>query len=160
MIKKKTDELNALLENMRPSQFDEYIKENGKYLAGSEKAFYYYVKEVLDDKHIKLKDLYIRAGVSESYGSQIIRMEKHTADRNLILRFCIAGRFNWEETNRALKLYGMSELYSKNPRDACLIVAINNKIFDCDEIDEILEKKGFEQLFQRQILNNGLKMSL
>ena len=144
MIKRKTDELNAILENMRPSQFDEYIKENGKYLTGSEKAFYYYMKEVLDEKHVKLKDLYIRAGISESYGGQIVRMEKHTVDRDLIIRLCIAGRFNSEETNRALRLYGMSELYSKDPRDACLIVAINNRIYDIYEINEMLKKQGLK----------------
>ena len=147
MIEKSTDELNDLLENTKPHQLDRYLKENRKYLADSEEAFYYYLKQVLDEKRIKLKDLYIKAGVSESYGGQIVRMEKHTSDRDMIIRLCIAGRFNWEETNRTLKLYGMSELYSKNPRDACLIVAINNRIYDVDDINDILKEKGFETLF-------------
>lgn len=149
MIQKPTNELNELLENTKISQLDGYINENRQYLADAEKTFYYYMKEILDQKHIKLKDMYIKAGVSESFGGQILRMEKHTADRDLIIRFCLAGRFNWQETNRALKLYGMSELYAKNPRDACLIVAINNKVFDLDELESVLAEKGFESLEKR-----------
>ncbi len=146
MQSKPTNELDDLLENMRPEQLDAYLKENEKYLADPKKAFYYYFKDILDDKRIKMKDVYTYAGVTESFGSKIIRMEKHTPDRDLILRLCIAGHFNLIEINRALKLYGMSELYAKDKRDACIIVAINNRIFDPYRIDEILIEHGFKNL--------------
>ncbi len=146
MQKKPTDELNELLENMKPEQLDAYFKDNEKYMADEKKAFYYYMKDVLDEKNIKLKDVYSFAGVSESYGSKIVTMEKHTKDRDLIIRFCIAGHFNWDETNRALKLYGLTELYAKDPRDACIIVAINNRIFNLYDIDEMLLQRGLNKL--------------
>ena len=146
MQKKSTNELNDLLENMKPDQLDSYFKDNSKYLADDKKAFYYYMKDVLDEKNIKLKDVYSFAGVTESYGSKIITMEKHTKDRDLIIRLCLAGHFNWDETNRALKFYGLSELYAKDSRDACIIVAINNRIFDMYEIDEMLLKQGLKKL--------------
>ena len=141
-----TDELNEILENMRPDELDGYLKDNERYLAHGRKAFYYYFKDVLDEKNIKLKDVYVSAGVTESYGSKIITMEKHTKDRDLIIRLCISGHFTWDETNRALKLYGFSELYAKEPRDACLIVAINNRMFDVNDIDDLLESKGLKKL--------------
>ncbi len=146
MQKKPTDELNAILENAKPGQINGYLKENRDYLALGEKAFYYYMKDTLEEKNIRLEDIYSFAGVTESYGGQILRMEKHTKNRDLILRLCIAGHFSWDETNRALKLYKMSELYAKDPRDACLIVAINNRIFDLGQIDEMLEKQGLPKL--------------
>lgn len=146
MEKKPTDELNGLLKDMKPDQLDHYFKDNEKYLADKNKGFYYYMKDVLDEKNIRLKDVYSFAGVSESYGSKILTMEKHTANRDLIIRFCIAGHFNWDETNRALKLYGFKELYSKDKRDAVLIVAINNRVFDLYDIDEILLQNGMERL--------------
>ena len=145
MEQKPTNELNKLLENMKPDEIDEYIKNNRKYLADG-KAFYYYVKDVLDKKNIKLKDVYIQAGVSESYGGQVIRLEKHVKNRGMILRLCIAGHFNWDEMNRALKLYGMNELYAKDPRDALLILEINNRVFDIDKINEDLIEHGFGTL--------------
>lgn len=146
MLKKPTDELNDLLENMKPDDLDSYLSENSRYMAEGSKAFSYYMKDVLDSKNIKLKDIYSFAGVSESYGSKILSQEKHTKDRDLIIRFCIAGHFTWDETSRALKLYGMNELYAKDPRDACLIVAIKNRIYNFSDIDELLLDKGFSKL--------------
>ena len=109
-------------------------------------AFYYYMKDIVEAKNIRFKDMYILAGVSESYGEKIIRMEKHTKSRDLLIRLCIAGHFSIVETNKALKLYGMNTLYSKDKRDAALIVALNNRIYDLFEIDDILEKQGLSKL--------------
>ncbi len=146
MQSKPTDELNALLENMKPEELDSYFKENRAYMADDKKAFYYYMRNVLDEKNIKLKDVYSFAGVTESYGGQILRMEKHTANRDMIIRLCIAGHFNLIEINRALKYYGMRELYAKDPRDACLIIAVNNRKYDFAEIDDILTERGQSKL--------------
>ncbi len=146
MQNKPTDELNEILKKTHPETLHAYLKEHSKDMVDDRKAFYYYMKDVLDEKGIKLKDLYSFAGVSESYGSKILTMEKHTRDRDLIIRFCVAGHFTWDETRRALKLYGMNELYAKDPRDACLIVALNNRIFDLSDIDEMLIRQGFAKL--------------
>ena len=73
-------------------------------------------------------------------------MEKHTKDRDLIIRLCLAGHFTWIETSRALRLYGMSELYAKDPRDACIIVSVNNRIFDPYQVDEIQKEQGLKIL--------------
>lgn len=143
---KPTNELDEILERTEPEQIGRYYKENSRFLADGEKEFRYYMKTVLEEKNIRMKDVYSFAGVTESYGSKILRMEKHTSDRDLIIRLCAAGHFTLLEMNRALKLYGFSELYAKNPRDACLIVAINHRIYDIYEIDRILEKHGHKKL--------------
>ena len=146
MQEKPTNELEEMLGNMKPGDLSGFYKENSKYLADDKKAFYYYFKDVIESKNIFLKDVYSFAGVTESWGGKIITMEKHTKNRDLILRLCIAGRFSLEEINRALKLYGMNSLYAKDKRDACLIVAINNRIYDLSELDELLENQGFAKL--------------
>ena len=146
MENKPTDELNRQLESLKPDQLDAYLTDNRRYMADGKKGFYFFMKDVLDEKNIKMKDVYSFAGVTESYGSKIFTMEKHTKDRDLIIRFCIAGHFNWDETNRALKLYGLNELYAKDPRDAVLIVAINNRIYNLYDIDELLLEHGLDRL--------------
>lgn len=146
MNEKSTTEVESLLESMKPGELSGFYKENSKYLADDKKAFYYYMKDVTESKNILLKDMYSFAGVSESYGEKIIRMEKHTKNRDLIIRLCIAGHFSLTEINRALKLYGMNPLYAKDKRDASLIVAINNRIYDLFEIDDILLANGFAKL--------------
>ena len=150
MQKKPTDELNDILGNVKPDQLDQYLTENRKYMAEGKKAFYYYFKDVLSEKNIKLKDVYITAGVTETFGSKIVTMEKHTKDRDLILRLCLAGRFSWDEMNRALKLYGLNELYAKDPRDACIIVAVNNRVYDLGELDDILITHGFAKITKEE----------
>lgn len=146
MIEKPTHELDDILLGLSPSGISDFYSENSKYLADEKKGFYYYMKDILESKGILLKDMYSFAGVSESYGSKILTMEKHTKDRNLILRFCIAGHFSVLETNRALKLYQMAPLYAKDKRDAILLVAINNRIYDFGEIDDMLTKQNMPQL--------------
>ena len=150
MQEKLTGELNDILENMKPDQLNRYLKENRKYMADREKAFYYYFTDVLAEKNIKLKDVYITVGVTEAMGSKIVRMEKHTKDRDMILRLCLAGRFSWDEMNRALRLYGFNELYAKDPRDACIIVAVNNQMYDLGDLDDILIAHNLKKITKEE----------
>lgn len=146
MEDKSTYELEELLKEMKPEQLNKYYKDNDKYLLDSKKGFYYYFKDVLESKNILLKEVYQMADVTESYGSKIVTMEKHTKNRDIILRLCIAGHFYIQEINRALKLYGMSPLYAKDKRDACIMVAVNNRKYDIYLIDEILDSQGLKKL--------------
>ena len=99
MLEKSTTELNNMLSDINPKHFESYVKDNKNDLAMEEKAFYYYMKDVLDQKNVLLKDVYIRSDVTEKYGSQIINMEKHTKNRDLIICFCLGGHFNVKETS-------------------------------------------------------------
>lgn len=146
MQEKSTGEVEELLKGIKPGQLNGFYKENNRHMVDEKKAFYYYVKDVVESKNIRLKDMYSFAGISESYGEKIVRMERHTKNRDLIIRLCIAGRFSLDETKKALKLYGMNPLYGKDKRDACLIVAINNRIYNLADIDDLLEKQGFKKL--------------
>lgn len=146
MFEKPTNELNEYLEKIKPTQITEYYQENKQNVTDAKKAFYYYMKDVLGEKRIYLKDIYIGAGVSESYGEKILTMEKHTKNRDLIIRFCLAGHFQLDEVNRALKLYGMAPLYAKDRRDACIIVAIHNRIYELSEIDNLLEAHNLKKI--------------
>ena len=146
MKEKPTDELNELLKDIWPKQIDSFLEQTKEYLIDDERPFYHYMKSVIRKKGMFLKDVYSFAGLSESYGSKLLTMEKHTDDRDVILRLCIAAHFSLLETNRALKLYGMNELYAKDPRDVCIIVAINNRRYDLSEIDELLKRKKYKEL--------------
>lgn len=146
MLNKPTNEIEELLSKMKPEELDGFFMDNTKELADDKKAFYYYMKNTLEDKRIRLKDVYSFAGISETYGEKIIQMNKHTKNRDLIIRLCVAGHFTVIETNRALKLYGMKPLYVKDKRDACLTVAINNRKYDLDDIDDILINQGYPKL--------------
>ena len=53
---------------------------------------------------------------------------------------------NLKQVQRALKLYGFSELYAKSRRDAVITVAVNQGKTWAWEVDELLEKYGQEPL--------------
>ena len=146
MQEKPTDELNDLLESAKPGHLEKYFEDNAEYMADGDRAFYKYMKKTIRSKGIFLKDVYSFAGLTESYGSKLLTMERHTTDRDHIIRLCIAGHLTWNETNRALKLYGFNELYPKHGRDVCLISSINNREYDLAKVDDNLEKYGFPKL--------------
>ena len=146
MTEKSTEEMNSLLENTSPDKIGDFYDENRNSIIDPNKEFYYYMRKILDEKGKKLKDVYSFAGFSESYGSQILRMEKHTPNRDVIIRLCIAGHFNVNETNKALKLYGCNELYSKDKRDACLIIALHNRKYDMADVDDMLASQDLKIL--------------
>ena len=71
---------------------------------------------------------------------------KQSGTTDVIIRLCIGGHFSWKQTDKALRLYGFNELYAKNKRDACIIVALNNRIFDLYRVNVMLEEQGLSPL--------------
>lgn len=147
ITKKKTGELDKVLGNLNPDEIQEYIDKNTDSIFMDELAFSEYMKDMFRIKGYTQQEVFLRADMPERYGYKIISMEKHTVQRDVIIRMCLASDFDVTETNRALKLYGLSELYSKVPRDAIIIVAINSKINSIDEVNDLLKKNGFNELY-------------
>ena len=142
MKDKSTDDINKELQNINPDKLGQYYKDNRKYMVDDKKASYYYMKDTIEGKNIKMKDIYIAMGVSEKWGSSIFRQERHTKDRDVIIRMGVAGHLTQDELSKGLKYYGMQPLYPKDKRDACIIVALKNRIYDFARIDDMLEEIG------------------
>lgn len=104
--------------------------------------FAYYMRKKFKEKGVLQQDVFLIADLSENYGYKLIAQEKHTVDRDVIIRICLAARFDLEETQTALILYGMAPLYQRLPRDIVLITAINYAIRDIEKINELLIKCG------------------
>lgn len=141
-----TDKLDSVLKSVKPENIDEYFRQNEEKLYSSGKPFADYFRQCIRSKGILRQEVFIRADISEGYGYKIVSEEKHTKQRDLILRLCLAARFTMDEIQRALKLYGMSPLYSRMPRDAVLMVAINKGIYEIDEVNDLLKENGMPEL--------------
>ena len=139
--------ISILLTSTSRSKIQDYIDKNSDSIFMDELAFSEYMKDMFRIKGYTQQEVFLRADMPERYGYKIISMEKHTVQRDVIIRLCLASEFDKAETNRALKLYGLSELYSKVPRDAVIIVAINSKIRNIDEVNDLLKKNGFNELY-------------
>ena len=100
------------------------------------------MRSLIREKGVRLQDVFLLADISEGYGYKLISGEKHTRQRDVILKLCLTAGFSLEETQRALKLYGMSPLYARFPRDAVLISAISSGRREITEVNRLLEQNG------------------
>ncbi|MBP3458863.1 MAG: hypothetical protein J6K58_06610 [Lachnospiraceae bacterium] len=146
MQPKSTGELENVLNKTHVSDTDKYLKEYADYLLDEKRPFVTYMKKLIREKNLRQQDIFIQADVPERYGYKLLSEEKHTKQRDVILRICYASEFTLEETQRALKLYGMSPLYAKIPRDAVLMIAFNEHPGSILEVNAMLKKQNMEPL--------------
>ena len=59
---------------------------------------------------------------------------------------CYASELTLEETQKALKLYRMPELYAKIPRDAMIMIAFNERPGSIIDVNSFLKNNGMEIL--------------
>ena len=145
-----TEQLNNVLKSARPEKAEAYFEKHADKLAEEERPFAAYVRERIREKGLTQQEIFLKADISEGFGYKLISQEKHTRQRDIILRLLLAAGFSVDETDRALKLYGMSPLYARVKRDAVLIMAINHGIREVEKVNEYLEKYGMEPLYSSQ----------
>jgi hypothetical protein len=144
MDEKKTDSLEKVLGSTHVKDFDVYRKEHTDDSATS--GFSVFFKDKLVEKHLTQQMVFLRADIPERYGYKLLSGEKHTRQRDVILRICYAGELSLEETQRALKKYGMPTLYAKVPRDALLMIIFNDRPGDIIQVNAILKEHDMEPL--------------
>lgn len=142
MGEKNTTELENILGRTHLSEYEQYCNENRESMNLIEESFQVYMKQLLSEKGITQQTVFLQGDIPERYGYKLLSGEKHTRQRDVILRLCYAGEFTLEETQRALKKYKMPELYAKEPRDALLMIIFNERPGGIIEVNEILKKNG------------------
>lgn len=145
MSEKNTKELEKILGSTHLNEFNEFREANVDSML-DEKDFSEYFKELFKVKGILQQTVFLKADIPERYGYKLISGEKRTRQRDIILRICYAAEFTLEETQKALKKYGMPELYAKIPRDAFLMIVFNERPGNVIEVNEFLEKNNMEPL--------------
>jgi len=145
--KRTTASLESVLKNTSPDNISDFLTNQKQYLADQDKPFATYMRQLFRERHIRQQDVFLSADIPEGYGYKIISEEKHTRQRDLIIRICLAAHFSTKDTQRALKLYGMSELYAKVPRDSVLIIAFNRGIYEISAVDDLLLRYDMEPLY-------------
>ena len=132
--------LREELAALRPEELAGFLSCNADDLIHSEHPFADYMREKFKEKGILQQDVFLAADLPERYGYKLISEQKHTTRRDTILRLCLAARFDLNETDEALILYGMAPLHARIPRDAAFIVAIQNRVYDIHDVDTILRE--------------------
>ena len=146
MKQKNTKELDDILGKTHISDFDKICVEQKGSMDPEQNAFSEYIKDLLKEKRITQQMVFLKADIPEKYGYKLLSGEKHTRQRDIILRICYAAELTLEQTQRALRKYEMPQLYAKIPRDALLMLIFKDRPGGIIEVNELLSKNGMEML--------------
>ena len=125
------DELGEKLRGVRMKDIRRFYEENEALIVNEDHAFADYMRKVFREKKLSQQEIYLLADIPERYGYKLISQEKHTRQRDIILRICYAAQFTLEETQKALHLYRMPELYAEFARDALIMDEVPREAHDC-----------------------------
>ena len=140
--------LNQELLSVGASGIAAFLKQHKEDLITSRRPFADYMRRKFKEKGLLRQNVFLAADLSENYGYKLIAEEKHTRQRDTVLRLCLAAGFRLEEVQEALILYGMAPLYGRFPRDAVLTVAVQNGICELREVNRLLESCGQPPLIE------------
>ena len=146
MNEKSTIELEQVLRSKHARDFKQFCDSNRECVIPEDKPFVEYFKLLFKEKGITQQTVFLKADIPERYGYKLLSSEKHTKQRDVILRICYAAEFTLTETQRALKKYGMPELYAKISRDALLMIMFNERPGSIADVNEVLQKHGMDPL--------------
>ena len=118
----ETELLQNILQNTKIEDIDDVFEKNKEILIVPSDDFYNYMKNKMMEKSLKEVDVFSIAGIDYQYGNKILRGQRVVKQRDIILRICLAMQLNFDETQKAIKLYGLEPLYPKRKRDAIIIV--------------------------------------
>ncbi len=146
MNEKRTEELKNVLGRTHLSEFESYRQQNKESMSDEEEAFSIYIKDLLAEKKLSQQTVFLKADIPERYGYKLLSGEKHTKQRDIILRICYAAELTLDETQRALEKYGMAELYPKKSRDALIMIMFNERPGSILDVNSILKENGMDPL--------------
>lgn len=146
MNEKSTVELEQILGSTHAKDFAAYCRTNRESVTDDERAFAEYFKLLFREKGLTQQLVFLKADIPERYGYKLLSGEKRTKQRDVILRICYAAEFTLGETQRALRKYGMPELYAKVPRDALLMIAFNERPGSILDVNSLLKENDMQPL--------------
>lgn len=121
-MKKTTDELLKTLSSVHTeAELSDFAWELAQ--SGGVPSFSDYLKEKMQERDISPSELWKASQIPRNYGYNILRGERHPG-RDKVLALCLALGFSCEETQRALKVAGVSALYPRRQRDAMIIFSL------------------------------------
>ena len=144
---KTTRDLENVLRATPPEGLADVRRDYEDKLIGTERPFRDYMSARIAEKGLRRQTVFLNADISEGYGYKLLAEEKHTVQRDVVLRLCFGAGLSADETNRALVLYGMAPLYAKLPRDMVLLSAFYRGVTDVHEADALLVENGEPPLY-------------
>lgn len=94
-------------------------------------------------KHdLKISQIIKNSGISQSYAYEILNGTKPHPSRDYLLALCLGAHMDLKTTQHALRIAQLGELYAKVPRDAAIMMHINNEKWNLIDINIFLKEHG------------------
>ena len=146
-MNKSTDELkNELVE---ADEIDKYFDRNQDETIDKSKEFLRnYFEILMKEKGVTKAELLERCNLPRSGYANLNGSKKASRDR--IISYALALGLDFDETQRLLQLNDNNSLYARDRRDVIIIYSIFRHK-NIDEINEMLEKYGYECLNSKEM---------
>ena len=132
-----TDHLDQQLKSISLENFSDYLK-NLQQLPSLQDFFSVYIA-----KHdLKISQIIKNSGISQSYDNEILNGTKPHPSRDYLLSLCLGAHMDLKMTQHALRIAQLGELYAKVPRDAAIMMHINDEKWNLIDINIFLEEHG------------------
>ena len=115
-----------LIEGIAPEDLPDFLGRNAGSMISDPRPFAGYMRSKFKEKEVLQQNVFLAADISENYGYKLVSEEKHTVNRDTILRLCLGAGFDLEETQFRLT------------RDIVFIVAIRNRLYDVHRVNDLL----------------------
>ena len=139
-MKKTTRTLTETLKKTPAEAVEQYLKENEENLIRENGSFADYMRFQIKKKGLTQQNVFLAADLSERYGYKLLSGQRHTSQRDTVLRLCFGAGFTLEETQQALRRNGMAPLYPRVPRDIMLMIQLNQGNYDIYAVNSYLEE--------------------
>lgn len=134
-----TDHLDQQLKSTSLENFSDYLK-NLQQLPSPQDFFSVYIA-----KHdLKISQIIKNSGISQSYAHESLNGTKPHPSRDYLLALCLGAHMDLKTTQHALRTAQLGELYAKVPRDAAIMMHINNEKWNLIDINIFLEEHGLD----------------
>ena len=140
-MKKTTTELLEILKSKK--DYSEFLNQEVGEMIFSSAAEY--LELMIKDKKLKKSDIIREGNLDRNYAYQIFNGIKKSPSRNKILMISFGMHLNIEETRKLLKLFELSDLYARSPRDGAILFCLN-KGMSLIDTNEMLCSLGLEIL--------------
>lgn len=140
---KETSMLDGILENTTLDDFEKYI---AKHNSDSYTSLSDYLNEYIAENSLVLADVIKRSMMSRDYAYSIFNGHRANPTRDRVIAICLACEMDLASVQRALKICNAGILYSKNNRDAAVMICINRGIRKVQDVNDFLYEHNMEPL--------------
>lgn len=142
MSSNDTEKINEIIKTIRKKEISQFLE---KELSETLPSIADYLTEYIRSHNLSASKVIKDSCLSPDYAYAIMNGNRKNPARDRIIALCLAMHMSLDEVQYALRLC-KTLLYSKDKRDAVIMVCFSQRIFDVNEVNIILTSFNLMEL--------------